>query len=200
MGLPVLASETVGVIAFQASPSPDGKQIVFAADYASPTSPLRLWVSDIASGKMSQINTGGGIIIAEEPAWSPIGSVIAFSGFDGTQSNLWAVGPDGSRLVQLTTNSLNNRQAAWSPDGSKIAFVSDRGGTNDIWIMNADGSNQRRLTTLGSDENRPSFSPDGLSVVFSATANDKAKIMTISIDGSNLKSITDGNFNQAAVR
>jgi Tol biopolymer transport system component len=194
LGLPTFASETVGVVAYQASASPDGKQIVFTADYASPSSPLRLWVSDLVGTKMFQINTGGWISIAEEPAWSPIGPVIVFAGFDGTQSNIWSVSPDGSRLTQLTTNSLNNRQPAWSPDGSKIAFVSDRGGTNDIWVMNADGSNQRRLTTLGGEENRPNFSPDGQTVVFSVTANDKAKIMTVAIDGSNLKSITDGAF------
>ncbi len=182
-----------GVVAVTPSPSPDAKQVVFAADFASPDSQLHLWIANVNGSGLRRLITSRYVQIDEEPSWSTTG-VIVFSSNDGTYSNIWSVAPDGSRLIQLTSGSQNNRMPTWSPDGSKITFVSDRGGSNDIWIMNADGSSQKRLTTLVGEENHPSFSPDGTAIVFSETQNDTANLMVVNIDGSGLRTLTSGQF------
>ena len=183
-----------GVIGINPSPSPDGKQVVFSADFSSPDSQLRLWIANIDGSGLRQLMTNTYAKIDEEPSWSPAGNTIAFSSFDGTNSNIWTVAADGSRLVQLTSGSLNNHFPVWSPDGQKIAFISDRGGSSDIWIMNADGTGQSRLTTLVGEENHPSFSPDGSAIVFSETHQNNASLMVINVDGTGLRSLTNNLF------
>lgn len=182
-----------GVIGINPSPSPDARQIVFTADFSSPDSQLHLWTANIDGTGLRRLKTSPYAKVDEEPSWSSTG-MIAFSSSDGSHSDIWMVAPDGSRLTQLTSGSLNNRFPVWSPDGSKIAFVSDRNGSNDVWVMNADGTGQRRLTTLGGEENHPSFSPDGNAIVFSETAGDKANLMLVNTDGTGVRSLTSGAF------
>ena len=183
-----------GVLALNPSPSADGKQVVFSADFSSPDSQLHLWVANMDGGHLHRLTTNPNAQIDEESAWSPTANVIAFSSYDGTNSNIWSITPQGSRLVQLTSGSLNNHSPTWSSNGQKIAFVSDRSGTNDIWIMNADGSGQKRLTTLLGEENNPSFSPDGSAIVFSETANDHSNLWIVNVDGTGLRQLTDNQF------
>ena len=181
-----------GAMSLTPSSSPDAKQVVFAADFASPDSQLHLWIANSDGTGLRALPTSRFAKIDEEPAWSSTG-VIAFSSNDGNSSNIWSVSPDGSRLVQLTASS-SNHSPTWSADGRKVAFVSDRNGTNDIWVMNADGSGQVRVTTLAGEENHPSFSPDGSAIVFSETQKDVANLMVVNVDGSGLKTLTSGLF------
>ncbi len=182
-----------GVIALNPSPSPDGRHVVFSADYVSPDSQLHLWSANLDGSNLHHLPSPSNSKIDEEASWS-VTNTIAFSSNDGAASNIWTMSPDGSRLVQLTSKSLNNHTPAWSSDGSKIAFVSDRSGTNDIWIMNADGTNQHQLTNLIGEENDPSFSPDGTQVVFSETANDNSSLWVINVNGTGLRQLTDNSF------
>jgi Tol biopolymer transport system component len=59
--------------------------------------------------------------------------------------------PDGTHLVQLTTNERNT-YPAWSPDGTKIIFA-HRSTTEDsyghIYQMNPDGSGLVQVTKNG---------------------------------------------------
>lgn len=181
-----------GAIAVTPSLSPDAKQVVFAADFASPDSQLHLWIANTDGTGLRALATSRYAKVDEEPSWSSTG-VIAFSSNDGSSSNIWSVAPDSTRLVQLTSGS-SNHLPTWSADGRKIAFVSDRNGTNDIWVMNADGSSQTRVTTLAGEENHPSFSPDGLAIVFSETQNDLASLMVVNVDGSGLRTLTSGPY------
>ena len=182
-----------GVIALNPSPSPDGKHVVFAADYSSPDSQLHLWSVNMDGSKLQQFTPPPNSKIEEEASWS-VTNTIAFSSNAGSASNIWSMAPDGSHLVQLTNKSLNNHLPTWSYDGTKIAFVSDRAGTNDIWVMNADGSNQHQLTSLIGEENSPSFSPDGTQIVFSETVNDHSSLWVINTNGTGLRQLTDNSF------
>lgn len=188
------SAERAGVISLNPSGSPTSQEVVFSADFDSPTSMLHLWIASVDGSRVRRLNTNPYASVDEEPAWSPDGSTIAFSSTTGTSSDIWIVSPTGARLTQLTSNALNNHQPVWSPDGRKIAFVSDRGGTNDIWIMNADGTSQIRVTRLPGQENHPGFSPDGASIVFSENVSGRATLMAVNVDGSNLRPVTSGSF------
>ncbi|NLX96220.1 MAG: hypothetical protein GXY83_08585 [Rhodopirellula sp.] len=68
--------------------------------------------------------------------------------------NLYEIGADGNRLVQLTDGPFNDVSGVYLPDG-RIVFVSDRAGyleeyheerTETLWTMNADGSGMAQLT------------------------------------------------------
>jgi Tol biopolymer transport system component len=87
------------------------------------------------------------------PDWSPDGTKIAFSNFNG---EIYVMNADGTGQTRLTDNGGG---PSWSPDGTKIAF----GREGEIYVMNADGTGQTRLTDNGGG---PSWSPDGTKIAF----------------------------------
>lgn len=193
------SDDKIGVIAQYPSPSPNGSQVVFSANFDRSGG---LWVAGIDGSGLRKISrtvvSSQDKIYELEPAWSPDGRRIAYSSRipSTSKSDIWVVQADGTYATQLTAGVGSNESPAWSPDGSKIAFISDRSGTNDVWIMNADGSGQRRVTTLPMQENSPSFSPDGNRLVFSYsnTNDDAATLWVVNVDGSGLAAITTGAF------
>jgi hypothetical protein len=91
------------------------------------------------------------------PAWSPDGSLVAFSGqlADG-RAGLFVMAPDGSGLRHLAVPVTGGWLCcpAWSLDGSQIAFVGDIGfgaGSNygNLFVVPVVGGDSRRLTSDG---------------------------------------------------
>lgn len=143
-----------------------------------------------------------------DPAWSPDGSQLVFSGTRFGGINIVRMNADGTGQVPLTDtlDPIINTQPAWSPDGTKIAFVSNRAGTGsgraEIWVMNADGTNPVRLTEnilLGSffgADTGPAWSPDGTRIAFSSTRNglNNPEIYVMNANGSNQTRLTNNTF------
>jgi hypothetical protein len=80
---------------------------------------------------------------------SPNGTRVGLNAQSGTTGSfeIYAVGIDGSNLVNLTNNNVFDSFGKWSPDGSKIVFQSRRDlPSNEIYVMNADGNGVVRLT------------------------------------------------------
>ena len=71
------------------------------------------------------------------PSWSPDGSRIAFIRCAHGSCDVFAVNPDGSGLVQLTSFG-SAHSLAWSPDGAGIAVARwPRDGSTSIVIVSA---------------------------------------------------------------
>jgi Tol biopolymer transport system component len=60
------------------------------------------------------------------PAWSPDGSRIAFSGLVGGFNDLFVYDLQASQLRRLTEDAFAELDPAWSPDSRQIAFSTDR--------------------------------------------------------------------------
>ena len=125
---------------------------------------------------------------------------IAFAIKDATGvPNLYAVRPDGSGLVRLTTSSTSDLCPDYSRDGRQLAFCSNRSGSFQIWTMKADGTGLRQVTTAdGANFTFPDFSPERRKLVFGGTATAAAAdddIYTIDADGTGLTRLTSGAGN-----
>jgi hypothetical protein len=72
---------------------------------------------------------------ASNPAWSPDGGQLVFTGYDGGLSDLFIVDRDGSNLRRLTRDKHADLLPTWSPDGRRIAFTTDRGGETDFELL-----------------------------------------------------------------
>ena len=128
----------------------------------------------------------------DAPAWSPDGSLIAFTAFrSGHPGEIYVMRPDGSRQRNLTKNRAHDDLAAWSPNGRKIAFTSNRDGDDEIYVMNADGSGQTRLTKSRDGDFAPSWSPDGRRIVFWSNRDANNEIYVMNADGSDQTRITN---------
>lgn len=133
--------------------SPDGKKLV-GADWAlggGYNSDLWIWdltTFPITKTKITSRPAGAAFV---RPAWSPDGSKItAVFAYEGTNYDIVVMNPDGSGLVNLTSDMPSDEHnPAWSPDGQYLFFSSTRDGSQDIWFMRADGSGRTKMISGG---------------------------------------------------
>lgn len=164
-----------GGMCFGASPSPDGKYVAYTktnfvdvawwTNYVIPNisgiSPeqFQIVIRDIDDGA-DRILTYGML-----PTWSPDGSKIAYSLFDGASWSLWVADAKSGQRYQLTNTAQSDLCATWSPDGNWLAFcrIDHQMKTSDIWAVRADGSISIQLTkTADRSEGGPCWTPDGI--------------------------------------
>ena len=94
-------------------------------------------------------------------ALSPDGTMIAFTGGDGKNQNVYVMRADGSGLSELT-NETRAGEPAWSPDGRRLAFTSFDAAseTTHIATIDADGSNRVDLVDATTGGSAPAWAPE----------------------------------------
>ena len=105
-------------------------------------------------------------------------------------AEIYTVRSDGTGLVYLTNNSVEDTDPAWSPDGTRIAFTSTRDGPHAIYVMNENGSNVNRLTPVTWDSFRPAWSPDGSRIAFVSARNGNTDVYVMKADGTGEQRLT----------
>jgi hypothetical protein len=141
------------------------------------------WMLPDGTGQAPLLKRAGADL---DPALSPDGSRVVFTGGSSTTSEIWVMGVDGSGLVQLTANSRVDQSPNWSPDGTQIVFASNMDGGSDleIYVMNADGTGTpQRLTNNTNVDYLPDWSPDGARIAFSSNRISNAEIWVMDADG-----------------
>lgn len=98
-----------------AVPSPDGTRLAF-------TALNRLYVMELPNGPARRLTNHN--FTEAQPAWSPDGSQLVFSGWKPGGGHLYQVGSDGRRApVQLTPAPGIYTQPAWSYRADRIVFL-----------------------------------------------------------------------------
>lgn len=158
--------------------SPDGRSIVYA-------------VTDGDADQIHVLRDEGAtdVVLTSDganfrPAWSPDGSLIAFSSEREAEPDVWVMAADGTGQHQLTDDAASDWAPAWSPDGTSIVFNSDRSGTFDLYRIDADGRNPTALTGGTADDYEPDWSPDGDLIAFTSNRDGDFGIWMVKADGS----------------
>ena len=139
-----------------------------------------IWVMD-ADGTNQTNLTNTPDINERDPAWSPDGTKIAFTGPGGFNEDnsggledIYVMDADPSTddatSLTNTPNSLEY-QPSWAPSGTQLAFVREVRGQviseqSDIFVMDANGQNATNLTQTDANEHAPDWSPDGTKIAF----------------------------------
>lgn len=132
---------------------------------------------DVEDGELDETLSFKQVDAITNPAWSPDGNKIAFSGSDGAYTDLYLYNFETDSLQNLTRDRYSDLQPSWSPDGSKLAFVTDRGeGTNfgamvfgNMKIAELDlDSGRIQIVSQFNDAKHinPKYSPDGQSLYY----------------------------------
>lgn len=173
--------------------SPDGKKIVFDADYDE-DGKFEIYTMNADGTDLTRLTTNQAN--DQFADWSPDGAHIAFSSDRSGQWDIYVMDADGRNQRPLTDDPGWEMFPAWSPDGAQIAFFAcDPQGLprrQDIYVMNADGSNVRQLTTTSSivDED-PAWSPDGRHITFQSDRDGNFEIYAMNLDDGTQRRLTD---------
>jgi WD40 repeat protein/calcineurin-like phosphoesterase family protein len=142
--------------------SPQGRRIAYAAAG-------QIWVMQ-ADGSAHRAVTATYYPGNADPAWSPGGDALVFSGGPAGARDVFTIGADGEGLRRLTAKAVDEGSPAWSARG-RIAFVRrTSGGDGDIWSMSATGGAAVRVTRGAADDREPAWSPDGRRIAFTRDA------------------------------
>jgi Tol biopolymer transport system component len=122
--------------------SPDGRKVLFTRIVGLTDSAL--YTMNLDGSQVVRVNTPPQLL-AGTGDWSPDGTRIVFSdnscvGQCG-RGSIWTANPDGSGLMRVTNDNVNNVFAAWSPDGQWIVYTRRAFGANpDIVRVRPDGT------------------------------------------------------------
>ncbi|HEU5171288.1 MAG TPA: BamA/TamA family outer membrane protein [Gemmatimonadales bacterium] len=190
--------ETFRFINSQASFSPDGKFLAFAAK-RGPRDEIA--ILDVARNRRVQriaVELNG----VTTPSWSPDGQQLVFTGYDGGLSDLFVVNRDGTGLRRLTEDKYADLHPVWSPDGRTIAFATDRGPETDfrtlkignwrIALYRLDSGSIEVLEHMDTGKNvSPQWAPDGQSIAFVSDRNGVSNVFLYDFATRNVYQLTD---------
>ena len=128
------------------------------------------------------------------------GGRIAFQTDRDGNSEIYAMGCDGSDQVNLTNNSAEDREPSWSSDG-QIVFSSNRnsGGGFDVYLLTLNPWKITRLTTNSANDVDPALSPDGSKVAYVSyrDSDGDAEIYVLTVADRSLVQITNNTASDA---
>lgn len=131
------------------------------------------------------------------PTWSPDGTKLAFSSFEGRRSTLMLKTLSSGVLEKLSTYPGHNGAPAFSPDGSKLAFASSKTGTLNLYVMDLMTRQIRPVTNSRSNNTEPSWMADNRTLVYTSDQAGRPQLYTTNINDGTSKRLTwEGRQNQ----
>ncbi len=140
---------------------------------------FEIYISTARGRIVRNISKGWGVF-NNEPAWSPDGRWLAFTG-GWRGSAVSVVGRKGGRPQLLVSDAA---APDWSPDGTRLAFSSEQG----ISTIRPDGTDRKLIVSKAFDSD---FSPDGTKLAFVRRTDEwGTEIFVANADGTGQRRLT----------
>ncbi len=143
--------------------SPDGSHIAVTAE--------KEWQADgtfivpLDGGGVRRVGGNENPIDADQPAWSPDGSKVAFASNSSGWTQIGIYHLADGRIEWVTADESDKFHPAWSRDGKRLAWICNRGETAWVEIRSENGTT-REVRTEAGFAYWPQFSADSQSVFF----------------------------------
>ena len=154
-----------------------------------------LYVMNSDGSSVRQLTFFLNIATANQPAFSPDGTQVAFTCDLGGNPDIYLINVDGTNLRRVTTHAGIDSRPSFTPDGARILFDSNRNGPfflPNLYLINVDGTNETRLTNFYEFGGR--YSPDGSRIVYQGRTVERQdhenEIFIMNADGSNRTQLT----------
>ncbi|MBM3709245.1 MAG: hypothetical protein FJW61_02325, partial [Actinobacteria bacterium] len=122
--------------------------------------------------------------------------LIFTSDYDG-DSDIYSVNSDGTELVNLKNDNLEQWSPSYSIGSSKIVYTcrtkASDSSSDEIFIMDTDGSNIKQLTSNNFSDWAPAISLDGSKIVFTSNRGGNDEIYIMNSDGSDQIRLTNNS-------
>jgi hypothetical protein len=139
--------------------SPDGSRLLFVRETPGAERTGELYVINIDGNGLRRLSPDGvGVTVSDlfgpGASWSPDGTQVAFSAFDGSTngysqtSRAYVVDVAGGEATPITADSTNMTSARWSPSGEWIAYDADGARDRNVWLVRPDGSEAHQATSF----------------------------------------------------
>jgi Tol biopolymer transport system component len=135
--------------------SPDGMRLAVAASINNALG--RIFLRAAGDGPPTWFDRSDSIIGADHLAWSPDGSLLAFTWFQRTWNEIYVVSLANANIRTRLTDTLGNRFPAFSPDGIYLVFTSTRDQNPEIYLMAVSGADQVNLTANPARDQEPDW-------------------------------------------
>jgi len=132
------------------------------------------------------------------PAWSPDGQLVAFSGNQENNLDVFVIRADGTDLVNLTQSPEADGIPVWFPDSQRLLFRrwhESNWESSRLYVMNVDGTG---LLPFLEDvrANEFEWSPDGHWLLYSVGPALPNSLYRMSADGHEIVPITGSEFDE----
>jgi len=177
--------------------SPDSRKFAFVVFTKGSN---RIAIVDVRREKRMHEVRINGVPAIFNPAWSPDGNRLAFTGTVDGISDLYVYDLIDGITEKLTHDMPSNIHPAWSPDGRYLAFSQEiinsfagrRRFSFDLAIMDMNTRDIRRLNVFpGAWNVNPAFSSDGSSVFFLSDADGFRNLYKFHLDDGIVIKLTD---------
>ncbi len=145
-----------------------------------------MYVYELASGDIREIDTGFAIDCNNDHILSPDNSQLAVSHFanEDATSRIYIL-PFAGGQPKLVTDKGPSYLHGWSPDGKRLAYCAERNRQYDIYTISVDGGAETQLTKLPGLDDGPEYSPDGKHIWFNSVRTGLMQVWRMEVDGSN---------------
>src|SRR6266545_618207 len=130
----------------------------------------------------------------ELPIWSPDSSRIAFVRYAGAaDAEIFVMDADGSNIVRITENEVDDADPRWSPNGTQLLYNSGSIDLNeqDVYLVTLADLGTRKLTSDGVNDSFGEWAPDGTGIAYASYRGDQWDVYVVTADGMATTQLTD---------